>query len=109
MRTSNIGQFISYLNVNGLNFDKVHRHLRSNSVGGVTYLDHQKLAAYLQTEFGVENAPNMSALNIQEIVDVRMHYDMEKILSRRDDEDASLFLQADEEIQQQLLMNPMNF
>ena len=63
----------------------------------------------LLREGGVENAPNMSALNIQEIVDVRLHYDMERILARRDDEDASLFIQADEEIQQQLLMNPMNF
>ena len=58
-RTENVGQFISYLNVNGLNFGRVHNHLRSNSADGVTQLDHQTLARYLRAELGVRHAPNM--------------------------------------------------
>ena len=58
-RIENVGQFISYLNVNGLNFGQVHNHLRSNSADGVTQLDHQSLARYMRAELGVRHAPNM--------------------------------------------------
>ena len=63
-QTENIGQFISYLNVNGLNFGQVHNHLRSNSADGMTQLNHRTLARYMRAELGVRNAPDMQNLNI---------------------------------------------
>jgi len=62
--------------VNGLNFNSVHNHLRSNSVGGVTVLDHQRLGAFLKNDLGVSNAPDLSALNIQEVADINVRLDM---------------------------------
>ena len=103
-RTANIGQFISYLNINGLNFNSVHNHLRSNSVGGITVLDHQKLTAYLKNDLGVSNAPDLSALNIQEVADINVRCDMSRMLDpnhiRVDQTESRMYNRVDEEIQQ---------
>ena len=98
---ASVGPFISYLNTNGLNFNAVHNHIRSHSVGG-TMLDHKKLAAYLKNDLRASDAPDLSTLNIQEVAEIN-------IMSENDLQESIAGSQFEQEIQQHLLMNPMNF
>lgn len=66
---------------------------------------------YLKNDLGAFNAPDLSALNIQEVADINTRVDMARMLSSNQisvDDNPAIYNSVDKEIQENLLMNPMH-